>query len=100
MSADQLTFAWLMAATLFTLAHVLRTYKARSSRSLSLSATLFFTVLAAWNAGFFLGLGQHWSAAGSTLLFTAHAGWLALQIRYRIAERRQPEPLSILDLMR
>jgi len=92
MSVDVCTFIWLLLAALFTCKHAYATYTARSARSVSLLATVFFTALSGWNIYFFAHLGQLWSCAGSVNLFVAHAGWIGLQLRYR--DTRRPVPFQ------
>jgi hypothetical protein len=89
MSVDVCTLIWLLFATGFTLKHARATWAARSACSVSLPATCFFTLYAAWSVFFFAWLNQPYSCAGSVLLLIAHAVWLALQIHFR---ERLPEP--------
>lgn len=68
------------------LINVLRLYKDKGYRGISIIPTFFFTAWGIWNIYYYPHLGQWCSFAGGMLIVAANAVWVAMAIYYGAAE--------------
>jgi len=66
---------------LFVLLNVIRTYKDKGVRGVSMVAVLYFTLWGMWNLYYYPALGQWYSTIGAVSVAAMNIVWL-LQILY------------------
>ena len=86
--ADQINGAFEAAGGVMNLVNVLRVYRDKGYRGISMLPTIFFTAWGLWNVLFYYpGLHQWCSFAGGLLIVVANAVWVSMAVYYGAAEK-------------
>jgi len=76
-----------MAGGAFVALNVLRLYRDKKVRGVSMIATSFFVVWGYWNLYFYPSLDQWWSAIGAASVAIVNSVWLSQMVYYSRRER-------------
>lgn len=71
---------------LMNLINVLRLYRDKGYRGISVLPTIFFTAWGFWNCAYYPILHQWCSFAGGLLIVAANAAWVSMALYYGAAE--------------
>lgn len=68
---------------LLTMGNVLKLYKQKEVKGVSLAPAVFFTGWGWWNIYFFYSLSQHYALLGAGLMAIVNTVWLGMALCYR-----------------
>ena len=84
---DSINSIFELTGGLFVLLNVIRTYKDKGTKGVSMVAVLYFTLWGMWNLYYYPALGQWYSAIGATSVAGMNIIWLLQILYYRKAGR-------------
>lgn len=93
MNNDLINFSFQIIFTVCIWCNVLKLFKDKSVRGVSLIVSLFYCLAPIWTAYYFFALKQDFSIISSLLMFSGNSTWLILALYYRY----KPNYLSIWD---
>lgn len=87
--ADFINGTFELLASFAILLTILKLYKAKSAKSVSVPHVVFFTVWGAWNLYFYPSLGQWFSAASGVLVMLVNGTWAGMLAYYARKEHKE-----------
>lgn len=84
---DKINGAFEALGGVMNLVNVLRIYRDKGYRGISVLPTVVFTVWGFWNLYYYPALGQWFSFTGCVLIVAANAAWVSMAIYYGASEK-------------
>lgn len=88
MVADFINGMFEMCGGFFILLHILKLYKDKKVRGVSIVATTFFASWGVWNLYYYPSLSQWWSFLGGCVIVVMNTAWILMMLYYNGREVR------------